>query len=60
MPLEIRELTIRAIVNEDESPSKSQVNNLDNGAGQPGLDEKRILDLAMEQMAKLMKNRDER
>ena len=60
MPLEIRELTIRAVVNESDAHEvKSSGDGHANAPHRP-IDEKRLLDLAMEQVVKLLKDKDER
>ena len=56
MPLEIRELTIRAVVAEPASREESG----DTAPGTDPVDQKRLLDLAMQQVEKLLKDKEER
>ena len=65
MALEIRELTIRAIVNENSTPPDAQSPAAENPCGedQEGGNKvapKQMLEMAMDQMVKLLKNKDER
>ena len=64
MPLEIRELTIRAIVEEpgESSPGFRESAPSENHFGERGgkVDEQRIIELATEQVMKLLKDKDER
>jgi hypothetical protein len=65
MALEIRELTIRAVVNERpaQPEMQSEVDEKPCGEDQDGgnkVNQKQMLEMAMDQMVKLLKNKDER